>query len=127
MPDDPHHEHLIKEVADLFAPIFEKSPQAVYIYLDDTHKICNKKFADMVGYASVEEWVANEFPVGDVLEEDQEKVIKAYTDASTNFKAAKLSATVVKKNGEKLSTDIIMTPFTYKNEVFVVHFISPKK
>lgn len=125
-PHDPHHEHLIKEITEVFKPVLENSPQAVYIYLDDTHKICNKKFADLLGYKSVQEWVDNQYPVDDVLEADQEKVINAYMDASRNLKAGRVSATAVKKDGKKIAVDIIMTPFTYRGEVFVVHFISAK-
>jgi hypothetical protein len=30
--------------------VLDKSGQAIYLYLDDSHKVCNKKFADMLGY-----------------------------------------------------------------------------
>lgn len=127
MAHDEHHEHLVKEIAEQFEPVLSKSPQGVYIYLDDAHKICNKKFAEMLGYESVAEWVANEFPVGDVSEEDQEKVINAYGEASRSLKASKLSVSIVRKDHKKIKVDIIMAPITYKEEVFVVHFISELK
>src|SRR3989344_5774031 len=123
MAHDQHHEHLVKELAEQLEPVFSNSPQAVYIYLDDEHKICNQKFADMLGYKSVGEWVANEFPVGDVSEKDQEKVIKAYGEASENLKANTVSATVVRKDGKEVRVNVILAPITYKNEVFVIHFV----
>lgn len=126
MGHDIHHEHLMKEVKDMLSPILSKSPQAIYVYLDDTHKICNKKFADMLGYKSPQEWVNNQYPVDDVAKEDQEKGIKAYMDASRKFKAATFSGSWVKKDGKKIKTEVIMAPFTYKNEAFVLHFITPK-
>jgi PAS domain S-box-containing protein len=126
MAHDEHHEHLVKELADQLAPIFNKSEQAIYLYLDDTHKICNQKFADLLGYKSIEEWVKNETPVSDVSEEDQEKVIEAYGRASGKFNASKISASIVAKGGEKISTEIVMVPITYKGEVFVLHFITEK-
>lgn len=124
MVHDKHHEHLVKEIAEQFEPVFSKSPHGIYIYLDDVHKICNKKFAEMLGYGSVKEWVANKFPVGDVLEEDQEKVISAYGEASRNLKASRVSVFVVRKDGRKIKVEIIMAPITYKGEVFVIHFVS---
>ena len=124
MAHDEHHVHLVKELADQLEPVFLHSPQAVYLYLDDIHKICNQKFADMLGYSSIEEWVNNDTPVGDVTEEDQPNVIKAYGNASENFMASEISATVVKKDGVRLKTKIIMAPITYQEEVFVLHFIS---
>lgn len=124
MAHDEHHEHLIKELAEQFEPVFSKSPQGIYIYLDDGHKICNKKFAEMLGYGSVKEWVANEYPVGDVAEEDQAKTIEAYGEASRNLKASKISVSVVRKDNKKIKVDVIMFPITYKGEVFVIHFVS---
>ena len=124
MTHDPHHQHLIKEVAEIFKPILSKSPQAIYIYLDDEHKICNKKYADMLGYKSVAEWVKNPYPVDDVLEKDQKKGIKAYLDASEKFKLSMAEGALVRKNGKKIKVVMHMVPFTYKGEVFVIHFFS---
>ena len=123
MAHDQHHEHLIKELAEQLEPVFSNSPQAIYLYLDDTHKICNQKFADMLGYSSVSDWVSNEAAVGDVFEKDQPKIIEAYGAASENFKASTFSATFIKKDGEQLKTNIIMVPVSYKGEIFVLHFI----
>lgn len=124
MAHDEHHEHLIKEVGQLFEPVLSHSPQAIYIYLDDTHKICNQKFADLLGYSSIEEWVANETPIDDVIEEDRNKGIEAYGKASENLEASSLNGTWKTKDGSEINTEIIMVPFAYKDEVFVVHFIS---
>lgn len=124
MPHDPHHEHLITEINGLFGNILEKSPQAIYIYLDDAHKTCNLKFAKMLGYKSISEWVANEFPVSDVVKRDQQKVISAYMDASRKFKASAINVSLTAKSGKEIKTGVIMVPFIYKNEVFVIHFIS---
>lgn len=127
MAHDEHHEHLIKELAEQLEPVFSNSPQAIYLYLDDTHKICNQKFAEMLGYSSIDEWVSNEAAVGDVLEEDQSKVIQAYGQASEHFKASTFSVTFVRKDGTQIKTKVIMVPITHKGEVFVLHFISEEK
>lgn len=126
MAHDPHHEHLIKELALQLEPVLSKSPQAIYLYLDDEHKICNKKFADMLGYKSVKEWVKNEYPLDDVAEETQDKAVKAFLDASQKFKASTLTGSFVKKDGKKIKAEIFMVPVSYKNEVFVLHFITKK-
>lgn len=126
MAHDEHHEHLIKEVAELYRPILENSPQAIYIYLDDAHKICNQKFADLLGYESVNEWVENETPISDIIHTDQESVIEAYGKAVENMSGSFISATAATKSGSEIDLDIIMVPFTYKNEVFAIHFINPQ-
>ena len=123
MAEDTHNEHLIKELTQLLEPVLTGSPQAVYLYLDDTHKACNQKFADLIGYTSPEEWVANENPIDDVDEEDQERTVKAYMNASTNLKASEEKINLVKKDGEKISVEVIFVPLSYRNEIFVLHFI----
>ena len=127
MAHDIHHTHLVKEVAEMLKPILSKSPQAIYVYLDDQHKICNQKFARLLAYKSVAQWVDNEYPIDDVVQEEQEKGIKAYMNASRKLEASSLSTTWVTKKGKKIKTNLIMAPITYKKEVFVIHFISPKK
>lgn len=127
MTHHEHHEHLVKEVEEILKPILLHSPQAIYVYLDDTHKTCNKKFSDMLGYKTPKEWVANEYPIDDIVEKDQKKGIQAYMNASEKYIATTVTGTWVKKNGKKIKTQIIMVPFTYKKEVFVIHFISPSR
>lgn len=124
MPENIHHEHLIKELTQQFQPVFTNSPQGVYLYLDDTHKSCNQNFADMLGYSSPEEWIANVFPISDVDQKDQEKGVMAYMNASKNLKASAIPATWTKKDGTKIKTMVMMVPITYQNEVFVLHFIT---
>lgn len=123
---NPHHVHLIKELAEQLKPVLSHSPQAIYLYLDDEHKICNKKFADLLGYKSIGEWVDYPYPVSDVSQKDQEKVIKAYMNASKKFKAATLSVTLIKKDGKKIQVTVTMVPLTYRGEVFVLHFLEKK-
>jgi PAS domain S-box-containing protein len=126
MAHDEHHEHLLKELTEQLEPIFSNSPQAIYLYLDETHKSCNKKFADMLGYSSPEDWVTHEDTIADVVEEDQQKGINAYVNASEKLKSSTLDATWISKKGERIQTEVTMVPLPYKNEVFVLHFITKK-
>lgn len=126
MVDNLDHKKLVKELFLQLKPVFENSNQGIYLYLDDAHKICNKKFVEMLGYKSVDEWVKNEYPISDVVEEDQEKGIHAYMHASQKFLASALDATWTKKNGETVKTTVVLVPITFKEEVFVLHFITPK-
>ena len=52
MDEQQHHVDLIEGIAQQMKEVLDKSGQAIYLYLDDTHKVCNKKFADIVGYKS---------------------------------------------------------------------------
>jgi len=125
MSHDDQHEQLITEISEIFEPILSDSPQAIYIYLDDTHKICNQNFVDILEYESIVEWVANEATIENVADGDQNSVIEAYEKASEELLASFLNVNLKTKGGSEVEVDILMTPFTYKSEVFVVHFITP--
>ena len=63
MNEQRHHEELVKGITEQMKPVLEKSEQAIYIYLDDNHKVCNKKFADLLGYKSPKEWADADAPL----------------------------------------------------------------
>lgn len=127
MSHDEHHEHLVKEVEEIFLPILSDSKQAIYIYLDDTHKTCNQNLVDLLGYENIDEWISTESPISDFVESDQENVIEAYGNATEKYEASTVSAAVKTRGGSEIETEIFMMPFSYKGEVFVVHFINELK
>jgi hypothetical protein len=123
-----HHEDLVKGIAAQLKPVLDKSGQAIFIYLDDTHKVCNKKYADLLGYKSAREWASTEAPLDDVVAEDQPSVVSAYDDASENMVAGCLDVRVKNvKTGKVIKTRMIMVPFTYSGtHLFTVNFFSQK-
>ncbi|MGD1118045.1 MAG: hypothetical protein ABR886_00980 [Dehalococcoidales bacterium] len=123
-----HHEEIVKAMAAQLKPVLEKSGQAIYIYLDDAHKVCNKKFADLLGYKSPAEWAKMEAPLSDVVEEDQDAVIDAYTNASEKMVAGCLDVRVKNiETGKTIKTNMIIVPVTDSGtHVFTVHFLSRK-
>jgi PAS domain-containing protein len=124
---DRHHQALIKGVAKNWEFLLEKSRQAVYIYFDDVHKVCNQKFAKLLGYASPEEWQKNETPLDDVVEEDQDAVVAAFTQASEKLSASSLDVSVKNvKTGKPLKVNVIMAPIEFNLHIFVIHFITKK-
>src|SRR4030066_514421 len=101
MNEHQHHEDLIIGIAEQLKPVLEKSEQAVYIYLDDTHKVCNKKFADLLGYKSAREWADTDAPLADVVDKDQQKAIEAYEKSTEKMAASSINLTVKNvKNGK---------------------------
>ncbi len=125
MDEQQHHEDLIKGISEQMKPVLEKSGQALYIYLDDNHKVCNKKFADMLGYKSPKEWAKTEAPLSDIIEEDQDKVIKAYMNASEKIIADSVEVRAKNiKTGKIVKTLMIVTPIGYGGHVFTAHFFS---
>jgi hypothetical protein len=125
MTENNHHKDLLDGITEQMKPVLEKSGQAIYLYLDDNHKFCNRKFADMLGYKSPQEWADSETPLSDVAEEDRDIVIKAYMDASEKMTAS--SVTVSFKNiktGKLLKAMMIIAPIGYAGHVITAHFLS---
>jgi hypothetical protein len=124
MDEQQHHKELIKGISKEQKLILGRSPQAIYIYLDDNHKVCNKKFADLLGYKSNSEWAKIDAPLADVVEKDQQKVIDAYTKASEKFIADKLEVSFKNiKTDKTFKISLVMVPIMYAGHVFVMHFL----
>ena len=125
MDEQKHHEELVKGITEQLKPILDKSPQAIYVYLDDNHKVCNKKLADLLGYESPKEWAETDAPLADVIEEDQPAVIKAYENATEKMLASSIEVRVKNiKTGKVVKTKMILVPIAYSGHLFAMHFIS---
>ena len=123
--DEQHHVELIKGITEQMKPVLEKSEQAIYIYLDDNHKVCNKKFADLLGYKSPKEWADAEAPLSDIVEEDQQSVINAYMNASEKMVASAIEVRAKNvKTGKIAKTRMIIAPVGHAGHVFTSHFFS---
>ena len=125
MDEQQHHEELVKGITEQMKPVLQNSGQAIYLYLDDTHKVCNKKFADLLGYKTAKEWADAEAPLSDVVEEDQQSVIDAYVNASEKMLASALDVRVKHiKTGKVIKTKMIIAPVGHAGHVFTAHFFS---
>jgi hypothetical protein len=122
---DQHHVKLISGLAKQMKPILDESLQPIYIYLDDTHKTCNDKFAKLLGYESVDDWsqVEDSFNAF-VHKESREAITKAYLDASQRMLASTLKVTWSKRSGGGIETDVIHVPMTYEEHLFAIMFVS---
>jgi len=119
-----HHEELVKGFHAQLKQIFDSSQQAVYLYLDDNHKVCNKKFSEMLGFRSPEEWskVENPLEVG-VDKMSQDAVVSAYRNAMEKLLASKIHVKLRKKAGGTFVASMIMVPVVYQGHMFALHFI----
>lgn len=52
-------QQIIRELEAQFLPLLDASPDGVYLWLDESHKICNERLAALHGM-SVAEWCAAE-------------------------------------------------------------------
>lgn len=124
--DEHHHENLIEGVSKEYKDILENSKQGVYLYLDDAHKVCNEKFASLLGYESAEEWaeVSGSFPDAFVAEESQEELVTSYQEAMENFIGSVIKVAWKKKSGGTVSTNVILVPISQDGHLLALHFVS---
>ena len=116
---------MIKGIVEQFRPILEGSEQAIYIYMDDMHKICNKKFADMLGFSTPKEWANTIEPFTDLFvgNKSTEDLVSAYQAAMERMAGSKVSVTWKKKGGGAVKTDVILVPISFSGHLFALHFV----
>jgi hypothetical protein len=120
------HQDLLGELAAQLQPVLESSEQAIYMYLDDDHKVCNEKFASLLGYGSAEEWAKMKgfFPDLFVDVRSQDTLIGAFQKAMENMAASTIKVQWKKKSGGILETTVILVPISYKDHLFALHFVA---
>ena len=125
MPKKQNDAELLKKLYEQLKPVFDSSGQSMYIYMDDTNKVCNKKFASLLKYASPEEWakVKESFPPAFVDQGSQHTLIHAYQNAMENKEGSVANVIWKAKTGEKIKTRVILVPISFKDELFALHFI----
>ncbi len=127
---DGEHEHvkILRELSEQFQPLFEKSPDGIYLYIDEVHKICNERFASMFGL-TVPEWEAMEgFVNKHAAPEDQEMIVEAYNKhIHRSLTPIRFQAKAIRKNGTRFKAEFDMIPFPWRGEMIAFHFVSEIK
>ena len=122
---EEHHEELVKGLYDQMKPILDESEQPIFIYLDDNHKACNQKFADMLGFKSPQEWAEKQgFLEVYVTEKSRETLSTAYWKAIEKKVASTIPMTWMKKDGAAMDSTMILVPMFFKGHMFSVHFVT---
>jgi PAS domain S-box-containing protein len=125
---DDEHEQILREMLEQFGPVFQQSPDGVYLYLDDRHKICNERLAKMFGLTT-KEWSAAPNFLGDfVVEQDQEMVANNYQrhiamltrPVSFRFRA-------LRKDGSTFNAETEMIPMSWRGNSVAYHFMREVK
>ncbi len=129
MTDAKHHKDLMEEISGQLKPIFDKSSQPVYIFLDDQHKACNKKFSSMLGYSSPKEFadVKQSFTKTFVEAESQVLLVRTYQNTLESLSGSVIEVVWKKKTGELVKTKLIMVPIMLKGHFLALHFIYAKE
>ena len=120
------HEILLDELRAEYKSILDGSKQAIYVYLDNEHKICNAKFANLIGYKSVREYETSEDPMVDVAEASINTLVSAYQNAMQNKVGSTILVTWKKRGGGTVKTEVMLAPIAFKGEMLALHFITVK-
>lgn len=124
---DHDHAPVLAAAARQLQNLFAASQQAMYLYLDDVHKVCNKRFSDLLGYRDPAAWAAvtQSFPAAFVAPDSQEDLVGTYQDAM-EFGVGGVTPVVWKrKDGKTVETDVILVPFETEGHRMALHFIAP--
>jgi len=129
MSTHEHHEELVHGLSEQLQEILETSEQAIYLYLDDIHKTCNQRFADLLGYASPAKWAAvtEPFPQAFVADTSQPALIEAFQKAMQQKTGSTLSVTWKKKDGQTVDTTVMLVPIGFRGHTFALHFIQIRR
>jgi PAS domain S-box-containing protein len=118
------HGEIVKQIIDQYGPVLENSPDGVYLWLDESNKICNQRLAEMFGY-TVDEWCAKEpFLESFVASEDQETYAWNY-----QTRVAQLMFPVtfrfrgVRKDGSTFAAETDMIPVAWQGHPVAYHFV----
>ncbi len=119
------HEVATKELAEHLRPLFDASPDGVYVWLDEEHWVCNQRFADLLGYDSPDE--LNDTPSflqRMVHEDDQQHFSWNYWN---RVQALAFPTTFrfrgMRKDGSTFQAETDMIPLTYGGHTFAYHFV----
>ena len=106
--------------------LFEESGQAIYLFQDDHNKSCNKRFAQLLGYATPEAWAAvhTSFPSAFVAPASQETLVETYQAAMNDGVAASVPVTWKRKDGKTVESDVILVPLDVDGTRLALHFIT---
>ena len=126
MDEHGHHEELIESITKEYQEILANSEQGIYIYLDDSHKVCNSKFATLLGYGSEEEWakIDEPFPGVFVADESQETLVSSFVDAMEKNVGSTNEIVWKKKDGSTVDSTVILVPVSHKGHLFALHFVT---
>jgi PAS domain S-box-containing protein len=119
------HDDATRRLAEHLRPVFEASPDGVYVWLDEEHWICSERFARMFGYDSADELNDTPYLLQRLVHEDDQGTV------SWNYwnRVQALAFPVTfrfrgrAKDGSELLVETDMIPLTFGGHTFAYHFV----
>ena len=121
---DEEHEQILREMEEQFGPLFESSPVGVYLYVNDVHKICNERMAQMHGM-TVEEWRNRPTFLNDfIAEEDRQMYARNYQQHVAGLRhPVTFRFRGLRKDGSIFAAETDMIPLCWHGHAVAYHFV----
>lgn len=118
------HEDLMQNLAEQFRPVFEASPDGVYLWLDETDKLCNERLAALFGYTAAE-WSMTAPFLERFVDEDDQQIYAANYQRSV---ASLTGPTTFRfrgrhKDGSTFPAETDMIPISFGGHAVAYHFV----
>jgi PAS domain-containing protein len=127
-PEQEHalHERWIVEIERAWQPLLQACPDGVYIYIDDEHKTCNARLADMLGM-SVERFKAMASYLDECVDGDSiELVIHTYMKHFVEEKRPiRIDYVARRADGSTFPAVLHQIPIVHDGEIVALGFIRP--
>ncbi len=118
------HEHVVAELVEHLQPLFDASPDGVYVWLDEEHWSCSARFAALFGYTSDE--LENRPGFLDVFVHEEDRGMFSW-NYWNRVQAMSFPATFrfrgLHRDGSVLQLETDMIPLTYGGHVVAYHFV----
>ena len=118
------HERWIAEIEREWAPLFDGCPDAVYVYIDDEHKTCNQRLADLFGMTIAQFKAAESLLDECVAEESIEVVIHNYLHHfEEEMRPVTFEITARKQDGSEFPATVFNIPMVHDGQVMLLCYL----
>lgn len=123
--DTISHDDATATLAEHLRPVFDSSPDGVYVWLDEEHWVCSERFAAMFGYDSPDELNDTPYLLQRWVHDDDQGAV------SWNYwnRVQELAFPVTfhfrgrNKDGSECLVETDMIPLTFGGHTFAYHFV----
>lgn len=118
------HDDVIPQLAEHLRPLFEPSPDGIYVWLDETHWACNEKFAGMLGH-SVAELENSPWTLQRMVHEDDREQFSWNCGNRVHTRASPVMLRFrgLHRDGSTIPMETEMIPLTFGGHTIAYHFV----
>ena len=118
------HDEVIPQLAEHLAPLFEASPDGVYVWLDEEHWTCNERFAQLFGY-EVAELENSPYLLQRIVQEDDQGSFSWNYWNRVQARAFPVTFRFrgVRKDGSDFAAETDMIPLAFGGHTIAYHFV----